>query len=386
MKRISILLVAAAIGVAAVCANAATPTTSSPFPASKAPRASQASSIIQSIGIVTVRVDYSSPLVHTSDGTDRRGAIWGKLVPYGPMKNPGFGTCTECPWRAGANENTTFTTSHGITVEGQKLPAGTYGLFMIPDPAEWTVIFNRNHTAWGGFFYDAAEDQLRVKVKPVKAEYHEALTYDFIDRHTDHATLALQWEELSVPIRITVPDSDDLYMASMRQEMQAEPGFDYMNVMAASRFALAHNHPVEALQWAQYAVSQPFVGQENFLTLMNLADAQELNGKTAEATVTREKVFNQATTASAADLHIYARQLLNKKHKEEAIRVWNLNARLHPGVWPVNVGLARASSAAGNYPEALKYAKLAVAQAPDDANRRAVEGAIKKLEAGQDMN
>jgi hypothetical protein len=385
MKRISNLFAAVAIVVAAGSASAATPT-SSPFPASKVPRASQASSVTQSIGLVTVKIDYSSPLVHAMDGTDRRGMIWGKLVPYGPMKNPGFGTCTECPWRAGANENTTFTTSHDITVEGQKLPAGTYGLFMFPDPDEWTVIFNRNHTAWGGFFYDAADDQLRVKVKPVKAEYHEALTYDFIDRHADHATLALQWEVLSVPIRIAVPDSDELYMASMRQEMQSEPGFDYQNVMAASQFALAHKHPEEGLQWAQYAVSGPFVGRVEFQTLMNLADAQEANGKTAEATATREKVFNLASTASVTDLHLYARQLLNRKHKEEAIRFWNLNAKLHPDVWPVNVGLARASSAAGNYAEAIKYAKLAAAQAPDEADRRALEGAIKKLEAGQDMN
>jgi tetratricopeptide (TPR) repeat protein len=149
---------------------------------------------------------------------------------------------------------------------------------------------------------------------------------------------------------------------------------------------LAHKHPVEGLQWAQYAVSGPFVGQETFQTLTNLADAQEANGKTAEATPTRERAFNLASTASVTDLHLYARQLLNRKHKEEAIRVWNLNAKLHPNVWPVNVGLARANSAAGNYPEALKYAKLAMAQAPDPADRRALEGAIKKLEAGQDMN
>jgi hypothetical protein len=385
MKRISNLLVAAAIGAAAICANAATAPSSSPFPASKVPRASQGSSVTQSIGPVSVRIDYSSPLVHAADGTDRRGAIWGKLVPYG-LTNLGFGTCTECPWRAGANENTTFTTSHDVTVEGQRLPAGTYGLFMIPDPAEWTVIFNRNHSAWGSFFYNAADDQLRVKVKPVKAEYHEALTYDFLDRHSDHATLALQWEELSVPIRITVPDRDELYFASMRQEMQGEPGFDFQNVMAASQFAMAHNHPAEALVWAQYAVSEPFVGRADFMTLMNLSDAQEANGKTAEATATREKVFDLASTASPTDLHLYARQLLSRKHKEEAIRIWNLNAKLHPGVWPVNVGLARANSATGNYPEALKYARLAAAQAPDPADRRALEGAIKKLEAGQDMN
>src|SRR5262252_1188805 len=100
MNRISSVLVAAAIIAAAGGASAATPA-SSPFPASKLPRASQAASVTQSIGLVSVRIDYSSPLVHAADGTDRRGAIWGKVVPYGFTKNPGFGTCTECPWRAG---------------------------------------------------------------------------------------------------------------------------------------------------------------------------------------------------------------------------------------------------------------------------------------------
>jgi hypothetical protein len=34
----------------------------------------------------------------------------------------------------------------------------------------------------------------------------------------------------------------------------------------------------------------------------------------------------------------------------------------------------------------LKYAKLALAQAPDEGNRKNLENMIKKLEAGQDVN
>jgi Protein of unknown function (DUF2911) len=375
MNRNRYMLAAAAISIAAVTASAATLTL---------PRESQASSITQSIGLVTVKIDYSSPRVHAPNtNKDRHGEVWGKLVPYG-MTNLGFGTCKECPWRAGANENTTFTTSHDIAIEGQKLPAGTYGLHMIPDANEWTVIFSRNHTSWGSFFYDASEDQLRVKVKPVKCEYHEALTYDFLERKTDHATLALQWEELSIPIQITVPDSDELYLASLRHEMKAEPGFQWENVVNASQFALQHKHPAEALEWAQYAVSGA-IANENFTSLINLSEAQAANGKTAEAAATKEKAFNHPS-ASPIDLHQYARQQLTKKQKDEAIRVWQLNAKLHPNVWPVNMGLARANSAAGNFTEASKYAKLALAQAPDEANKKALEGYIKKLDAGQDIN
>src|SRR5687768_1990700 len=81
----------------------------------------QRSTVTQQLGLVTLSVDYSSPNVHAPDGTDRRGKIWGELVPYG-MTNLGFGTCgDQCPWRGGANENTVFTTSHAIKVQGQPL-------------------------------------------------------------------------------------------------------------------------------------------------------------------------------------------------------------------------------------------------------------------------
>ena len=66
--------------------------------------------------------------------------------------------------------------------------------------------------------------------------------------------------------------------------------------------------------------------------------------------------------------------------------MWELNAKKHGSEWPVNVGLARGYSANGRYKDALKYAKLAAAQAPDDVNKKSLQAAIVKLEKGQDMN
>ncbi|HMB54289.1 MAG TPA: DUF2911 domain-containing protein, partial [Thermoanaerobaculia bacterium] len=142
--------------------------------------ANQKSSVIQNIGLVEVRIDYSSPDVTGPQGQDRRGHIWGELVPYG-MNNLGFGTASESPWRAGANENTVFTVSHDVRVEGEPLAAGSYGLHMIPAPEgeAWTVIFSNESTAWGSFFYDPAEDALRVEVEAEKAPFREWLAYDF---------------------------------------------------------------------------------------------------------------------------------------------------------------------------------------------------------------
>src|SRR5690606_27673334 len=54
-------------------------------------------------------------------------------------------------WRAGANENTTISFSDEVMINGQSLPAGTYGLHMIPSQNEWTVILSKNYWAWGSF-------------------------------------------------------------------------------------------------------------------------------------------------------------------------------------------------------------------------------------------
>jgi tetratricopeptide (TPR) repeat protein len=375
MNRNQTLLAALCIGLAALTANAASLTL---------PRDSQAASVSRMIGLVKVTVDYSSPRVHAPNGEDRHGKIWGKLVPYG-MTNLGFGTCKDCPWRAGANENTVITVSHDIDVEGQKLAAGSYGLHMIPGENEFTVIFSKNSAAWGSFFYDPAEDVLRVKVKPAKSDYQEALSYDFTDATQDQATLALRWEELQVPIRIAVHDSDALYMAALRNELRSEPGFQFQNWVQASQYALKHKHNEEALDWAQAAVSRQFIGKENFQTLNALADAQEATGKVAEAKASREKALNDIT-AGPIDLHQYARQLLAKGQKQEALRIWQLNAKKHPNEWPVNAGLARGYSANGDYKQALKYAKLAANEAPDPLNKKSMEDAVKKLEQNQDIN
>ena len=127
----------------------------------------QFASVTQGIGPVRVTVRYNSPDVHSPTGEDRRGKIWGTPVAHYGMADLGFGTCgDQCPWRGGANENTVFTVSHDVKVQGQTLPAGSYGLHFLAGPEEWTVIFSKSSTSWGSYFYDAKEDALRVTAKP----------------------------------------------------------------------------------------------------------------------------------------------------------------------------------------------------------------------------
>ncbi|HEY2293572.1 MAG TPA: DUF2911 domain-containing protein [Thermoanaerobaculia bacterium] len=346
----------------------------------------QRQTVTQQIGLVRVTVDYSSPHVHSPSGEDRKGKIWGQLVPYG-MANLGFGTCgDQCPWRGGANENTTFTTSHDIKVQGQPLPAGTYGLHFLPAADEWTVVFSKNSTSWGSFFYDAKEDALRVKAKPQAGEYHEVLTYDFPERRMDKATLALQWENLSLPIDLTVDNSTQLYVENLRRELRSSPGFSWEGWAAAANYCLDNKTNLdEAEKWAQRAMDRTQGGQENFTTLTLLSRIQTAKGDAAEAAKTLDRALSHPT-AGPIDLHLYGRQLLAEKKPAEALKVFEANAKRNPNVWPVHVGLARGYAANGRAKEALTEAKLALPQAPDDANRKALQAMIQKLEAGETVN
>ncbi len=118
----------------------------------KSKRPSLPAKVTQMIsGGATISIDYSRPVL--------KGRVIGTDVEPKPGQ----------VWRTGANEATVFETDKDIMVEGQKLPAGKYGLFTIMNGSEWTIIFNKTWQQWGAFKYSAADDALRVKVNSSNA-------------------------------------------------------------------------------------------------------------------------------------------------------------------------------------------------------------------------
>jgi tetratricopeptide (TPR) repeat protein len=343
----------------------------------------QRAMVTQAIGPVTVSVEYSSPRV-TLKGEDRRGKIWGQLVPFG-LSDLGFNGCTSCPWRGGANENTVFTTSHDLTVQGQRLPAGKYGLHFIPGKEAWTVLFSRNSSSWGSFSYDPKEDALRVQARPVKAPFREWLTYEFTEREPARATLALAWEELALPLSLAVENAEALWVARMASELRGAAAFDWHNFRMAAEYCLQHQVELaQGLRWAQRAIDPAIGGDENFTTLMTLSRLQAANGQASEAA----KTLDRATAHPAAkplDLHFAARALLADGKKAEALRLFQLNATRFPDQWPVHAGLMRGYAATGEVKKALQEAKLAREQAPDEANRKNLDRMVALLEAGKSL-
>lgn len=335
-------------------------------------------SISERIGITDVTLHYDRPAVK-----GREGKIWGQLVPPG-FTDQGFGTSKAAPWRAGANENTTISFTTDITVEGKPLAAGTYALFMAMSQGGATVIFSKNSTSWGSFFYKPEEDALRVDVKTIPlAESVERLKFEFMDQTENSATVNLLWEKLRIPFKVQV-DYVKTQLESFRRELQSDKGFRWEAWLEAIDFCVQRNTNLdEALQWSDYAINAVFVGQKNFRTYSAKAAVLAKLGRTAEADQLMKEALPLATMQ---ELHNYGRRLLREKKPAEALEVFKMNGQKNPNIFTTNMGLMRGYSANGDFKNALKFAKAALPQAPDKANKDAVEGFIKTLEAGKDIN
>lgn len=344
--------------------------------------------VAQYMGFIKVTITWNSPDVHGANGEDRTGKIWGELVPYG-LSNLDFGLSDEThlmPWRASANENTVFSVSHDVQIEGKNLPAGKYGLHMIPGKEDWVIIFSKNYTSWGSYFYQESEDALRVTVKSQPHAYTEWLGYEFDDRMPAACTVRMIWEKLAVPFKVSVPNINELYLAKIKEELRTEPGFDYQNFVSASQFCAQRKFALEqGLAWAEDAISKKYIGVKNFPTLSNKAQILTLMGKEAEATALMKEAIKDPS-AGMQDIHMFARSLQASKKTQEALEVFKLNNQRFPDAFMTLFGLARGYSGIGDYKNALKYANLALPKASDAQQKSQIEAAVKKLSERKDFN
>lgn len=335
-------------------------------------------SVSERIGLTDVSIHYDRPGIK-----GREGKIWGELVPVG-FTDPGFGSSKSAPWRAGANENTTFEFSTAVMIEGQKLPAGKYGFFIAYDPKECTLIFSSNSTSWGHFYYNDQEDVLRVKVKPVALDHSvEWLKYEFMNETESSATVALEWEKLMIPFKIET-DYISNQVLSFRKELRTEKGFIWQSWEQAALWCVQHNTNLdEALLWADSATSRNFGGDRVFNAWSTKAQILEKLDRKEEAAAVMKKAM---PFGSMNDLHQYGKNLLQLKKPAEALTVFKANFEKYPNQYTTLVGLVRGYSANGDYKNALKYAGMALPLAPDQQNKTFLLSAIDKLKAGKDMN
>lgn len=322
------------------------------------PEPSPAASVTQTVGLTEIKISYSRPAVN-----GRQGKIFGELVPYGEV------------WRAGANQNTTIAFSSPVKVGGKALPAGTYGLHMIPTAKEWTVIFSRTSVAWGSYGYDAKEDAARIQVTPQPGEgLEERLSYRFDNPTETAVTVTLRWEKLKVAFPVEI-DTPAVVMAHMREELRGAAQFTWQGWAQAAQYFLTHGGNIdEAQRMADRSIAMHPAYQ-------NLSTRAAIAEKKGDAKLAAELNQKALAVATEADLNLQGYKLVGQKKFDEAIALFKKIVTDHPESWNAHDSLAEAYLTKGDRKAAAEHYGKALALVKDNDNRKRIEQILTRLKA-----
>ena len=165
--------------------RAPTPAASEIIPLEKVAK-SQAAAVSQRIANTEITITYSRPVA-------RGRELFGKLVPYGRVWNPG------------ADQATAMALTRDVQVNGRPLAAGKYSLWAIPRPDSWTLIFSKATDVYHTPYPGEAHDAMRVDVRPESGPHIEVLTFSFPLVEGKDAALRLHWGEVMVSLALRVP-------------------------------------------------------------------------------------------------------------------------------------------------------------------------------------
>ena len=200
------------------------------------PQPSPKATVEQRVGLTDISVEYSRPGV-------KGRAVFGDLVPYGKT------------WRTGANSNTKVTFSSDVSIDGQTLNAGSYGLYTVPNKNSWEVMFySESDNSGVPRDWDdtkvVAKTSIEVYSMPMNVE---TFTITFDDVSGTSATLGILWEKTYVGIKFEVP-TDKLVSDTIAAVMAASPEVgDYYN--AAIYYRQQDLDIKKANEWMEKAMS-----------------------------------------------------------------------------------------------------------------------------------
>ena len=188
----------------------------------------------QKVGFTEISLKYEKPLM-------RGRKVFGNLVAFDQI------------WRTGAGESTRISFSDEIEFGGQIVKKGTYSLFTIPNPNEWTVILNTDTTGHGAFSYDEKKDLFRIKIKPeTTSRTYESFSITLEDITQEHtANLYINWEntQIKVPIK---SNADVVVMNEINKKINIEKLEDAKFFSASAQYYLTNKRDLkQALAWSK---------------------------------------------------------------------------------------------------------------------------------------
>jgi Protein of unknown function (DUF2911) len=147
-------------------------------------KASERGSVSQTVDGTVITVDYSRPQVRG------RQEVFGNVVRAGDV------------WTPGANWATTLEVSKPIRLQGRDLAAGTYSMWMVTGPGDWTVYLHRNPRLFHTNPPRVADMLLSFPVRPTQVEHTELITFDFPRVAPDSTTLRFRWATTALSMDI----------------------------------------------------------------------------------------------------------------------------------------------------------------------------------------
>ena len=153
------------------------------------PAASPRQSVEQQFSMSKISLDYGRPAV-------KGRKVFGELVPFGQV------------WRAGANSATKITFEQSIDFGGKVVPAGTYGVFVIPQEKEWKIILNKDANQWGAYSYDERLNIVDITVPTQKlTEAQEVFEIALNPKDENNVDMVFKWDitKVIVPLKTANP-------------------------------------------------------------------------------------------------------------------------------------------------------------------------------------
>lgn len=250
----------------------------------RTPQPSPGASVMQTVGVTDFTVKYSRPSVKGRNVWDTTAAV----APYGKL------------WRTGANAATLFVTSTDVMIQGQTLPAGTYSIFSIPMPGEWTLVFNKNSTA-STVQYKQEEDALRVKIKAVNTvEPTENFTIGFTDMTDSTAHLNFMWANVKATADLAVATVSNV--SKLIDKAVADKPEDAAVLQAAASYKLSKGLDLPAA----LAMTDKSIGlKETFRNVWLKSQILAKMGKTAEALPLAQKALSMGETSNDASFPFF---------------------------------------------------------------------------------
>lgn len=258
----------------------------------KVPTLSPFTEITQEVGLTQVKLSYARP-------SAKGRKVFGDLVPYDQI------------WRTGANASTKLTFAEDVKIEGNSLKAGTYALYTIPGPNEWTVIIHTNtrHRSLAGDVYKQAEDAFRFKAKPTRMANHvETFSIEFTDLTASSAKLALSWENTQV--KFVIEFDVDARVNEQIAALTASPdGMSHQNYFLAAEYYFHNGKDLgRADSW--------------------IATAMEKSPKNARYGLLRARILAKAGKRDEAlrvieEANAWAREAKNANYVEQTQLFWD---------------------------------------------------------------